>query len=91
MPTPVGPNQPNRAFGTTPYAEQPAEAAWQRVETVDAAPDSEVVSEVQTAPISLTAITEPPAPAGGSNTTRTDRQSPTEDIAAATADPTGET
>jgi hypothetical protein len=41
--------------------------------------------------VPFTSITQDtPAPAGGSTTTDTDRQSPSEDIAAATADPTGE-
>lgn len=74
MPSPVGPNAPNRAFGTTPPEKQPA---------TPAAPDTPL-------PIASPTTQEPPALAGGSNTTNTDRQSPTEDIAAATADPTGE-
>jgi hypothetical protein len=87
MPTPVGPNQPNRAFGTTPYAEQqPEPEAEQPSQWVRDALERKFTAASPDTPTSQ----DPPAPAGGSNTTRTDRQSPTEDIAAATADPTGE-
>ena len=88
MPSPVGPNAPNRAFGTTPPAEQQPEPtpepqqpeAWAPTVLTPPVPDGAVPF----------ATDNPPALAGGSTTTDTDRQSPTEDIAAATADPTGE-
>jgi hypothetical protein len=87
MPSPVGPNQPNRAFGTTPLAEQPVpRAESQRQGWVPERPEVPIAVAEPDASTSQ----DPPAPAGGSNTTDTERQSPTEDIAAATADPTGE-
>lgn len=92
MPSPVGPNQPNRAFGTTPPAEQQPEpdgVGEEEMERDDPGSVCAVSIEVEREP-SVPRTQDPPAPAGGSNTTDTDRQSPTEDIAAATADPTGE-
>ncbi len=91
MPTPLPPNPPNRAYGTTPAAER-----WQQPDpiTVEVELPAPAATEASPAPV-VEASTDTPEPESDSEspkdaalTPTADQRSPIEDTAAVTARPT---
>lgn len=97
MPTPLPPNPPNRAWGIAP-PEEPAPGSVENPIVVELDLGRELgitgqkdKPDTPKDPVSKLLITEtgaPPDPDQPDVTTDPDRQSPDEDIAAKTADPT---